>query len=115
MAGIDLDEAAPGYKHVLIQPRPGGGVTSVSASHETPYGRVMSAWTRTDGRFELGVVVPPNAKATVRLPGATLASVTEGASPLADGNGVAARRQDGGDVVVELGSGRYRFAYPEAR
>jgi alpha-L-rhamnosidase len=115
MAGIDLDEAAPGYKHVLIQPRPGGGVTSVSASHETPYGRVTSAWTRTDGRFELGVAVPPNSKATVRLPGATLASVTEGGNPLTEGNGVAARRQDGGDVVVELGSGRYRFAYPEAR
>jgi alpha-L-rhamnosidase len=114
MAGIDLDEAAPGYKHVLIQPRPGGGVTSVSASHETPYGRVMSAWTRTDTRFELGVAVPPNTKATVRLPGATLASVTEGDGPLAEGNGITAPRQDGGDVVVELGSGRYRFAYPEA-
>ena len=49
MAGIEIDEAAPGYKHVLIQPRPGGGFTSVKASHETPYGKVASAWT-LDGR-----------------------------------------------------------------
>jgi alpha-L-rhamnosidase len=53
MAGIDVDEAAPGYKHILIQPRPGGGFTSVKASHETPYGKVASAWTIADGRFEL--------------------------------------------------------------
>src|SRR4029077_2619791 len=60
MAGIDTDDAAPGYKHILIQPRPGGGFTSVKASHETPYGRVGSAWTRQGGRFELAVEVPPN-------------------------------------------------------
>jgi alpha-L-rhamnosidase len=115
MAGLDLDEAAPGYAHILIQPRPGGGITSVSASHETPYGKVASAWTRADGRFELQVEVPPNTKATVRLPKAQLASVTEGGSPLGDGNGLGGRRQDGEDAVVEVGSGRYRFSYLEAR
>ena len=111
MAGIDVDEAAPGYKRILIQPRPGGGFTSVKASHETPYGKVASAWTIADGRFELAVEVPPNAKATVRLPKAELASVSEGGKPLADGNGVSARRQDGDSAVIEIGSGRYRFAY----
>jgi alpha-L-rhamnosidase len=115
MAGIDLDEAAPGYEHILIQPRPGGGITSVSASHETPYGRVASAWTRADGRFELTVEVPPNTRATVRLPKAQLASVTEGGNPLRDGNGVSGRRQDGDDAVVDVGSGRYQFSYLEAR
>ncbi len=29
--GIDTDEAAPGYRHILIQPRPGGGFTRVKA------------------------------------------------------------------------------------
>ena len=111
MAGIDVDEAAPGYKRILIQPRPGGGFTSVKASHETPYGKVASAWTIADGRFELAVEVPPNTKATLRLPRAELASVSEGGKPLADGNGVSARRQDGDSAVIEIGSGRYRFAY----
>ena len=115
MAGIDVDEAAPGYEHILIQPRPGGGLTSVKASHETPYGKVASAWTRADGRFELLVEVPPNTRATVRLPKAQLASVTEGGSPLGDGNGISGRRQDGDDAVVDVGSGRYRFSYLEAR
>ena len=56
--------------------------------------------------------VPANTRATVRLPNAQLADVTEGGQPLAGGNGISAKRQDGDTVVVELGSGAYRFAYP---
>jgi len=114
MAGIELDPAAPGYKHVLVQPRPGGGFTSVKASHASPYGTVASAWTWTNGTFELIVTVPPNTHATVRLPGATAASVTEGGKALGTGDGITASSQDGSAVIVETGSGVYRFAYPMA-
>ena len=84
MAGIEIDEAAPGYKHILIQPRPGGGFTSVKASHKTPYGKVGSAWTLRDGRFELTVEVPPNTSATVRLPKAQVAKLLESGKPIAE-------------------------------
>jgi alpha-L-rhamnosidase len=114
MAGIQIDEAAPGYRHVLIQPRPGGGFTSVKASHETPYGKVASAWTLKDGSFELSIQVPPNTKATVRMPKASLAAVTESGKALAAGNGVGSPRQDGDAVTVDVGSGQYRFGYPLA-
>jgi alpha-L-rhamnosidase len=112
MAGLDVDEAEPGYKHILIQPRPGGGLASVSAAHDTPYGKASSAWTRAAGRFELTVEVPPNAWATLRLPKARLADVLEGGKPVGD-DGIRARRQDGGDAVIDVGSGRYQFSYPE--
>jgi alpha-L-rhamnosidase len=115
MAGIEIDESAPAYKHVLIQPQPGGGYTSVKASHETPYGKVASAWTLQEGRIELTVDVPPNTRATVRLPRAQLSDVSESGRPLGDGNGVSGRRQDGDAAVVEVGSGSYRFAYAVAR
>jgi alpha-L-rhamnosidase len=115
MAGIDIDEAAPGYKHILIQPHPGGGFTKVKASHQTPYGKVASAWMLENGRFELAVEVPPNTRATVRLPSAQLASVTEAGKALAEGNGVTGTRQDGEVAVVEVGSGRYSFACPVGR
>jgi alpha-L-rhamnosidase len=111
MAGLEIDESAPGYKHILIQPRPGGGFTSAKASHDTPYGKAGSAWTLTDGRFELVVDVPPNARATVRLPGARLANVTESGKSVATGDGLTGQRQEGDTVVVEIGSGSYRFAY----
>jgi len=109
MAGIDTDVAAPGYKHILIQPRPGGGFTSVKATHETMHGEVSSAWNLEGDRFTLDVEVPPNTTATVRVPGARVASVTESGRPLATGNGISEVRQDGDDVVVDVGSGRYSF------
>ncbi len=112
MAGIELDPAVPGYKHILIQPQPGGGFQSVKADHETMYGKVTSAWVLKDGTFELAVQIPANTRATVRLPRATSAQVTESGKPIAQGNGIAQTRQDGDAVIVEMGSGSYQFAYP---
>jgi len=115
MAGIDIDPAAPGYKHILIQPQPGGGFTSVKAAHMTMYGSVSSAWTIKNGTLELAVEVPHNTRATVRLPGAQLADVREAGQALAAGNGITGMRQDGQAVVVDVGSGQYRFTYTMAR
>ena len=115
MAGIEADEAAPGYKHVFIRPRPGGGITRVKASHQSMYGTVSSAWTLADGRFEMAVETPPNTWATVRLPGARLADVTENGRGLSGASGVRRQRQEDDSVVVEVGSGRYELAYPVAK
>jgi len=112
MAGIGIDPAAPGYAHVLIAPRPGGGFTRVAASHESMYGRVGSAWRLEEGRFRLEVEVPPNTTATLRLPGAILAEVREGEAPVEAAEAVSGARQEGADVVLELGSGSYVFGYP---
>jgi alpha-L-rhamnosidase len=110
MAGIEIDEAAPGYKHILVQPQPGGGFTRVKASHNTMYGRVVSEWTLSDDKFELVVEVPANTRATVRLPRAQLAQVTESGQALTNRPGISNSRQDGESVTVEIGSGRYLFA-----
>ncbi len=111
MAGIEIDDAAPGYKHILIQPQPGGGFTNVKASHQSLYGKVSSAWTLKDGKFELAVEIPANTRATVRLPKAQLAGVMESGQALTSTNGITDTRQDGDAVVVEIGSGQYRFSY----
>jgi alpha-L-rhamnosidase len=111
MAGLEIDPAAPGYKHILIQPQPGGGFTSVKASHLTMYGKASSGWQLRDGKFELAVEIPANARATVRLPNAELGKVTEGGKALSEGDGRPGSRQDGDSVLVEIGSGEYRFAY----
>jgi alpha-L-rhamnosidase len=112
MAGLEVDEAAPGYKHILIQPQPGGGFTRVRVSHLTPYGRASSGWEIKNGEFFLAVEIPPNTRATVRLPKAQLANVKESGQSLVNGNGVKGARQEGNAVLVEVGSGTYRFIYP---
>jgi alpha-L-rhamnosidase len=72
---------------------------------------VSSAWTIKNGTLELAIEVPHNTRATVRLPGAQLADVRDAGQALSIGNGIAAARQDGSAVVVDVGSGQYRFAY----
>ncbi len=111
VAGIEIDPERPGYKHVLIRPRPGGGLTHVSASLTTMYGPVASAWEIRDGQVTLEVTIPPNASATASLPGAILERVTESGTPLGKTAGISSTRQAGDTVVVEIGSGRYRFGY----
>src|SRR5437016_2072415 len=112
MAGLEIDEAAPGYKHILIQPQPGGGFTRVKVSHQTLYGRASSAWEIKDGEFFLAVEIPTNTRATVRLPEAQLTNVKESDQSLVNGNGITSVRQEGYAVIVEIGSGTYRFVYP---
>jgi len=109
MAGIEIDEKAPGYKHILIQPQPGGGFTSVKATHETMYGKVSSGWTLSDDKFALVVEIPANTRASVRLPRTQLANVTESGQVLTNQSGISNARQDGESVTVDIGSGRYLF------
>jgi alpha-L-rhamnosidase len=64
-----LAPAEPGYRRLRIQPRPGGGLSHALARHLTPYGMAESSWAIQDRRIEVQVIVPPNATASVILPG----------------------------------------------
>ena len=78
VAGIRLLDDAPAYRRLRIEPRPGGGITWAQAEHDTPYGRIESAW-RIDGRtLELDVTVPPGTTAEVILPERSSETVTAG-------------------------------------
>ena len=111
VAGIEIDPDNPGYKHVLIQPQPGGGLSYVSASLNTVYGEVASHWEFADDQFRLNVRIPPNTRATIRLPGASLEQVVESGEPLDTAAGIGVFRQSGEAVLVETGSGSYVFTY----
>lgn len=114
VAGLDLDEAMPGYKHLVIHPQPGGTLTHARAELQTQYGGAASGWRREGTTFHLDVRIPPNTRASIRLPGATLVQVMEGSAPVASASGVRSASQDGDAVMVEVGSGDYVFSYPAA-
>ena len=44
VAGLNIDPAQPGYKHIVLRPQPGGGFTYATASLQTPYGEAASGW-----------------------------------------------------------------------
>jgi alpha-L-rhamnosidase len=57
LAGIDIDPDAPGYKRIIVRPRPGGKIKHVVAALDTVRGRVESEWRVMDGRFALRVLI----------------------------------------------------------
>jgi alpha-L-rhamnosidase len=110
VAGLDIDPEAPGYKRVIIQPRPGGGLTLARASLDSMYGRIESYWTTENGDFQLAVTIPPNSQAIVHLPTRAVESISEQGQPLDQVEGISEISQEGDAVVLSLGSGSYSFA-----
>lgn len=78
VGGIRIDEVHPGYKHILIAPRPGGELTHARTSVDSLYGRVASDWEMRDEKFVLKIEVPANTTATVRMPGGKTEEVGSG-------------------------------------
>ena len=67
VAGIRIDPERPGYKHVIFDPHPGGGLTHATATHESMYGTVSASWRIDGNALHYHVLVPPNTTATVLL------------------------------------------------
>ena len=109
VAGLEIDPAAPGYKHILFQPQPGGGLTAAQATLDSPYGLVTTAWTLGATDFRLRITVPPNTHATVRLPAQQLEQVSEGDQPIGIGDGILSAQVEGDVAVIEVGAGAYEF------
>lgn len=112
LAGINLDPAAPAFKHFVIKPNPVGGLTSAKASYDSVRGRIVSDWKVKDGRFELTVTIPANTTATVSLPTAKAASVMESGRPAFKADGMENGREEGGRSLFEVSSGTYHFSAP---
>jgi alpha-L-rhamnosidase len=88
VAGIDIDAERPGYRHIVMRPRPGGELTSAWATLESQYGAIGSDWRLDEEAFDWEVVVPPNTSATVYVPASAGATVYEGEHPAENAPGV---------------------------
>lgn len=99
IAGISA--ARPGYREVLIRPRPGGGINSARATLTSVRGPISTRWTRKRGRFELTCSIPPNTTAEVWVPASATDHVTHAGGTLL--------RHEDGHQVFHVGSGTYRF------
>jgi alpha-L-rhamnosidase len=101
VAGIEVDEAQPGYKRIVFRPHPGGGLTHVEASLEGPYGRIESAWRIRGSAWRWRVLVPPNTTARAHVPAPEHAAVSADGGTLIERNATHA--------VYALDAGAYTF------
>jgi len=100
LAGLAPDPEAPGYRHVVLAPRPVAGIDRVSASVATALGPVGVDWATDGGTFT----------ATYRLPFGVTGTLLPPAGPdsvvSVDGRAVAGS--------VTLGPGEHRVSVTEA-
>ncbi len=68
IGGIRPDENAPGFKNVVLSPAFPQALKDFTATHEGPYGKIVSSWKRVKNKIEYEVVVPPNSTATITFP-----------------------------------------------
>ncbi|MFF7654765.1 alpha-L-rhamnosidase [Streptomyces sp. NPDC007983] len=96
-----ITPAAPGFRRILIRPRPGGEVRSAEGRHDSPYGPIATRWSQRDGEFTLAVSVPVNTTAEIWVPARRASDVTQ--------RGARFLRLSDGCAVYAAGSGSYRF------
>ncbi|WP_256004851.1 family 78 glycoside hydrolase catalytic domain [Pedobacter deserti] len=103
LAGIKVDQAAPGMNHFVIAPKTVTELDHCKASYRSPFGRIRSEWKRSgNGTMKVLIEVPVNASATFVLPGgAQRAKDTSGAE-------LQARKVDN-KYVMEFQSGIHEF------
>jgi len=101
VAGMEADETAPGFKHIVISPLPGGGLSWMDARYQSIYGDIAVNWQAQKGRVVLTFRIPANTTATVKLPAAR-EIITGGSLNFA---------HDNGEWSAHCGSGEYRVEY----
>jgi alpha-L-rhamnosidase len=106
VAGIGIDPDQPGYKHIIIHPRPGGGLTYAKATHESMYGTIESGWKLNGGSLHMEVEIPVNTSATIYIPG-NPGDIRINGEKL-EGSGMDLQPL-GGITLVKTGSGLYNI------
>ena len=116
LGGIRQTENSIAYKEVLISPNIVGGISSASASFESPYGAIVSEWKKTDTELNLKIQIPANARAVVQIPAEGDYTLLESGDPLESVGGLEVLSVNEGilsgnegTLTLRIGSGKYYF------
>ncbi|CAH0299737.1 hypothetical protein SRABI26_04497 [Arthrobacter sp. Bi26] len=82
MAGLRQAPGSAAYERIIIEPRPGAGITSAATSHRGPQGLIAVSWAIGDGGITLVATVPSGTTAEVRLAGQPNTAVGPGTHTL---------------------------------
>ncbi len=106
LGGIFPDEEQPGFKNVILKPNFVQGLEHFEASHEGPYGTIVSSWERKGKTINYSVSVPTNSTATLHLKSG---KVKESGSTLQKNPQIEIISSEKELYVVQLQPGNYLF------
>lgn len=110
VAGIRLEEQAPGFQRFLIKPYVDSRLTYARARYHSIHGMIESHWTLEDNLFRLDVRIPANTTARVLVPCKPGSELQEGGRGINESSDVSILQHDGQYAVLELSAGTYRFS-----
>ncbi len=106
---LGIRPAAPGFAQILVKPEMPGDLAWAAGHYDSVRGRIASSWKREGDALSLDVEIPANTTATVCVPAADAAAVTESGQPARAAPGVTFLRAENGAAVFAVGSGHYSF------
>ncbi len=110
LAGIKANPENPAFRNIIMKPILTGDLKFVKASHQSPYGLIISEWNINDGKFIWDINIPANTTATIYVPAEKKNNVMENDYSASKAEGVKFLRMENGRAVFEIGSGIYRFS-----
>lgn len=106
LGGIFTDENQPGFKNVILKPNFVAELEHFEASHEGPYGTIISAWKKQRRGVEYKIEIPANSTATLYLDDG---KIQESGKPIENNELIEIAERKDGKVVLKLKSGNYSF------
>ncbi|SHE40296.1 alpha-L-rhamnosidase [Mariniphaga anaerophila] len=106
LGGIFPDENNPGFKNIVLKPHFVPGLEHFEASHEGPYGNIVSSWKRKGKTVKYSVSVPDNSSAVVYLNGE---KIKENGRPIDENSGIFLQQAENEMFVLHLNPGEYFF------
>ncbi len=110
--GLNPDPQNPGWKHFVIHPRPGGGLSWAKGQYDSIHGHIVSDWKIEKRKFTLKVHVPVGATATIYVPARSVAEVSEGGKSAEKAEEIKFLRLEDGAAVFDVEAGDYHFQSP---
>ena len=107
LVGIEMMDN--GFRKIVIRPEPNAALGPVSASYHSINGEIKSAWSLEGEQLQMQVSIPANTTAQIWIPAKSHDLVKEGNLPLLEVEGIGRLEMMDNYLVLEVGSGQYRF------
>lgn len=109
LAGISVDFDRSDPERIQIRPVPVGQIESASATYQSVFGEIRSAWMHQANHFTWHVRVPAGSVATLEIPAWAAASVMESGHRLDQARGILDNHTTDHGVICVVVSGDYTF------
>lgn len=108
LGGMKPDPESPGFKNILVQPHFVRGLNQFEATHNGPYGTIVSGWKRNREKIEYHLTVPANSTATVILP---LKNIRANNQPIEKNPYLTIISSDQSVIKFSARAGNYHFTF----